>query len=330
MTFRKIALGMLLAFCAKGAVAQQALSPMPVPSLPARIELHPVPTLTLPDAAFLKGDRTAGQATTLAGELRIAQGEGRQPAVILLHGSGGLGSAADMWARDFAEIGVSTFLLDYFTGRGLASVSADQSRLGRLQAILDAYQALAILAKHPRIDPNRIALIGFSRGGQATLYASLQRFHGMWNQSGADFAAYLPFYPDCMTTFVDDTKIKPVPVRMFHGAADDYNPAPQCTAFMERLKAAGVDVTQTLYPGASHSFDSPTGANPATVSAASQTVRNCRLREEPLGQLVNAQGAPFTYKDPCVELGPHLGYHPEASLAARAAVRAFLKERFKL
>ncbi len=330
MALRRVALSLLTVLAAQGALAQQALSPMPVPSVPSRIELHPVPTLTLPDAAFLKGDRTAGQPTTLAGELRIAQGDGRLPAVILLHGSGGLSSAADMWARDFAEIGVSTFLLDYFTGRGLTSVSADQSRLGRLQAILDAYQALAILAKHPRVDPNRIALIGFSRGGQATLYASLQRFHDMWNKSGAEFAAYLPFYPDCMTTFVDDTKIRPVPVRMFHGDVDDYNPAPQCTAFMQRLKAAGVDVTQTLYPGASHSFDNPTGGNPAPVSASSQTVRKCQLREEPLGQIVNAQGVPFTYKDPCVELGPHVGYQPEASLASRAAVRAFLKERFKL
>ena len=310
--------------------AAQDLSPMPVASLPARIELHPVQTLTLPDAAFLKGDRSAGKPTMLAGEFRIAQGEGKLPVVVLLHGSGGLSAAADMWARDFGEMGVSTFLLDGFTGRGLTAVSADQAVLGRLQSILDVYQVLAILAKHPRVDPNRIALIGFSRGGQGALYASLQRFHDMWNKSGVDFAAYMPFYADCATTFVDDTKIRPVPVRMFHGAIDDYNPAATCTAYMARLKAAGVDVTQTIYPDAAHSFDSPIGPKVPTASSASQTVRNCKLREEPVGQIVNAQGQPFTYKDPCVELGPHLGYNPAASEASRKAVRAFLKERFKL
>ena len=53
--------------------------------------------------------------------------------------------------------------------------------LGRLNFILDIYRALDILAKHPRVDPQRIALMGFSRGGQAVLYASLKRFKEMWN-----------------------------------------------------------------------------------------------------------------------------------------------------
>ncbi len=72
--------------------------------------------------------------------------------------------------------------------------------LGRLNLILDIYRSLEILAKHPRVDPARIGLMGFSREGQAALYASLKRFDAMWNKSGIDFAAYVPFYPDCMTT----------------------------------------------------------------------------------------------------------------------------------
>jgi dienelactone hydrolase len=84
--------------------------------------------------------------------------------------------------------------------------------LGRLNFILDIYRALEFLAKHPRVDTQRLALMGFSRGGQATLYASVKRFHKLWNKSGVDFAAYLPFYPDCATTYVEDTALSSSPV----------------------------------------------------------------------------------------------------------------------
>ena len=62
------------------------------------------------------------------------------------------------------------------TGRGLVEVNSNQALLGRLNFILDIYRALDVLAKHPRVDPERIVLMGFSRGGQAALYASLSDF----------------------------------------------------------------------------------------------------------------------------------------------------------
>src|ERR1700733_8201232 len=112
----------------------------------AKVELHSFPSLTLSDQQFLKGD-TGGKPVTMTGEFRIAQGSGRLPVIVLMHGSGGIGPNIEYWAREFNTMGISTFALDGFTGRGLTSVNMDQALLGRLNFVLDAYRVLDILAK---------------------------------------------------------------------------------------------------------------------------------------------------------------------------------------
>ena len=296
----------------------------------ARVELHPISSLTISDQQFLTGDAN-GKQVTVTGEFRIAQGSGRLPVVVLIHGSGGMGPNIEYWAREFNAMGISTFALDGFTGRGLTSVNTDQALLGRLNFILDAYRALDILARHPRVDPSRIALMGFSRGGQATLFASLKRFHQLWNKSGTDFAAYIPFYPDCMTTYISDTEVADKPIRIFHGTPDDYNPVAPCKRFVERLRAAGRDVVLTEYPNVWHAFDNPLGSTVPVVVKGAQSVRNCRIVEEPNGVLINvASKLQFTYKDACVEHDPHVNHDAEATQAATSAIKGALKNAFKL
>src|ERR1700745_1437112 len=319
----------LISALAVALVASVAFSEPMSQEMAARTELHSIDTLTLSDAQFLSGDANA-KATTTAGQLRIAMGSGRLPLVLLQQGSGGMAGNVEMWARELNAIGVSTFALDGFTGRGLTAVSTNQALLGRLNFILDIYRALDVLAKHPRVDSQRIALMGFSRGGQAALYASLKRFHKMWNRSGIDFAAYIPFYPDCATTFVSDTDVVDRPIRIFGGTRDDYNPIALCKPYVDRLKAAGRDVQLTEYPDAPHSFDNPLGAQPAALSPNSQSVRNCRVREESEGMLINvATKERFTYQDACVELGPHIGHDPEATSQAKQAVKALVQSVMK-
>jgi len=296
----------------------------------AHVELHSINTLTLSDTQFLKGSPD-GAPTVTTGELRLAKSSGRLPVVVLQHGSGGMAPNIEMWSREFNAIGISTFALDGFTGRGLTQVNTNQALLGRLNFVLDIYRALDVLAKHPRVDSERIALMGFSRGGQGTLYASLKRFHKMWNRSGIEFAAYVPFYPDCATTFVSDTDVADRPIRIFGGTPDDYNPIALCKSFVERLKAAGRDVELTEYPNAPHAFDNPLGPVPPAVIAGGQSVRHCVIREEPLGLLIDASTKePFTYKDPCVETDPHVGYDAAATEAAKTSITAFFKTIFKL
>jgi dienelactone hydrolase len=297
----------------------------------ARVEIYAIPSLTISDQQFLTGDAN-GKPVTVAGEFRIAQGTCRLPVVVLMHGSSGVGANIEPWVHQLNTMGISTFVIDGFTGRGLTVVGPNQALLGRLNLIVDIYRSLDILAKHPRVDPERIVLMGFSRGGQAALYASLDRFQKLWNKSGAQFAAYIPFYPDCSTTYATDTEIAARPIRIFHGTPDDYNPVASCKAYAARLMEAKRDVVLTEYPDSQHGFDAGLlGVSTITVSANAQTARNCHLKEGEGGVLMNADtNAPFGYKDACIELNPHVGGNPGTAEAARKAVSEFLQALFRL
>ena len=319
----------LIALCVSSVLAGAQSLPK---EAAARTEIFPIPSLTLSDQQFLSGDEAAGKPVTVAGEFRVAQGSGKMPVVVLMHGSSGVGATTEAWVHEFNAMGISTFVIDGFTGRGLTVTGPNQALLGRLNLIIDIYHSLEILAKHPRVDPERIVLMGFSRGGQATLYASLDRFNKLWNKSGVQFAAYIPFYPDCSTSYLTDTEVAARPIRIFHGTPDDYNPVASCKAYVARLEAAKRDVVLTEYPDSAHGFDvGLIGNNTVVEATGSQTVRHCTIKEGEGGVLMNAATqAPFSYKDSCVELNPHVGGNPTTALEARKAVSDFLQTLFKL
>lgn len=291
--------------------------------LPARTELHPFTSLTLTDRQFLLGEE-AGPPTPLAGMLALAQGATPQPVVLLVHGSGGIGASLPLWVRQINALGMGAFLLDGFTGRGLTNTSQDQAALGRLAFILDIYRALEVLGRHPAVDARRIVVMGFSRGGQAALYAAMARFHRLWNRSGITPAATIPFYPDCATRYLEDTVMVPAPIRIHHGIPDDMNPLAPARAHAARLREAGVDVELAEYADAHHGFDNPLSPGPAEGPA--QSVRDCRISETVPGELTNlATGQPFSYEDACVARRAHIGGHAAAGALARQAVAAQLR-----
>lgn len=300
----------------------------------ARIEFHAVRTTTMTDEQFLNGMKE-GKPSTIAGELRIPRaGTERVPAVVFLHGSGGVGLWLEHWSQEFLGMGIATFIMDSFAGRGIVNTNnvdtGGQAQLGRLAMIVDAYRALELLARHPRIDPSRIAVMGFSRGGQSALYASVRRFQRMHGPTGLEFAAYIPFYAACGTTYREDGEISDRPIQIHHGAADDYVPVAPCRPYVARLHSAGKNVELIEYPNAHHVFDNP-GFKTAVKAARSETTRNCTLHEDQNGRIVNSRtGQPFTYKDACVEFGPTLAYNAEAHAAAVKAVKELLRATFQL
>jgi dienelactone hydrolase len=286
-----------------------------------RIGFHTA-TPTIPE--FLQGVRPT--ATPLIwGDLEFPLGRGeRSPAVVLVHGSGGIGPREDRWADELRRAGAATFALDSFTGRAIASTFEDQSQLSSLAMLGDAYRALELLATHPGIDPAHIAVMGFSKGGAVALYAALTRFQRLHGPAGARFALHIAFYPPCYYTFADDLVVSDRPIRLFHGTADDLAPIELCRGYIERLRRAGADARITEYLGAYHAFDRP-GAAAARHNPGEQNASRCFWEERPRGHLVNRDtGQPFSVDDPCVIRGGTFGPDPAAYRQALQAVKALL------
>jgi len=298
----------------------------------ARMELIPIESMTLSDQQILSGE-TQGKPVTIAGELRIPRGgTDRLPAVILIAGSGGLGTYIDDWARAINGWGIAVFIPDSLTGRGLVDDSLNNpKRLTGLARIVDTYRSLGRLAQHPRIDPNRIAVMGFSLGTESFLWSINERVRKLYGPPNAQFAAHIGVYSSsCNTQIRGEDQVSGRPMRLFHGTVDDWAPVEGCRAYVARLKKAGVDISLTEFPGATHAFDR-TAARERMVMPQAATFRRCSLVEGEGGQIMNSKtGKVFDSSDPCIEKGAALQYDEAATAGTREGVKALLASVFGL
>jgi dienelactone hydrolase len=294
-----------------------------------RIEVRPFESMTMTGDAFLRGE--PGKPVVVAGELRIPKpGTDKLPAVIFAHASGGINAGIDRWAQELNSIGVAVFLVDSFSGRGMSSVPPDPSNDSVMWMIVDAYRALGMLAQHPRIDPQRIAIMGWSTGGPVALYSSMERLWRAYGPPNIQFAAHIGFYGSCAVVYRDEEKVTGKPIRVFHGTADDLELIEPCRAYVARLKKAGADVALNEYPGVQHAYDWVMFKEPLKLPQA-RTVRNCSLVEGERGQLVDTKtGKPYDPNVSCTDRGGTLLYNEPAAVATTAAVKEFLTTTFGL
>src|SRR4051812_19094088 len=130
-----------LLFCMAAAALSILVSTSAPTDAQVRFEMRPVETPTLSAQQFLTGDKNVKSAI-VAGELRIPQpGTDKLPAVILVHGAGGVSSLHERWVQELNSAGVATFLLDS-SGRGLVSLVNDESQLDLLAGMIERLSSL--------------------------------------------------------------------------------------------------------------------------------------------------------------------------------------------
>ena len=229
-----------------------------------------------------------------------------QPAVLALHGCGGLYAKAGVLSSRYRETaetlhaaGYAVLMPDSFGSRGLRDVCqtrySDRS-LNVNDRVQDARAALVWLAAQPGVDARHIGVMGWSNGGTTTLTLLVQR-HTHPQEGEPPLAGAAVFYPGCGPLLKHQAVAESVPLLMQLGALDDWTPAQPCVDWACTLKArAGSDVTVHVYEGSYHGFD---GTAPV------------RLR----GDVPNGTSAH----------GVHQGGNPTARVQSLASLQSFWK-----
>jgi dienelactone hydrolase len=186
---------------------------------------------------------------------------------------------------------------DHFGPRGIERIcERDRGQMvERRERRRDTFGALEYLRKRADVDPGRIAVMGMSDGGSATINAAIP---GLNDPQDLRFKAAIALYPDC----VGYAGLKlDTPLLILIGERDDWTPAADCRDLIERLPKESAPARMEVFPKAEHSFD----------DEAQQTMY--------LARVLNSHA--------WTRYGATVGYQAAARSEAVRLVREFLQQR---
>jgi carboxymethylenebutenolidase len=192
--------------------------------------------------------------TKVTGYLSAPQGEGKFPAVVVIHENRGLNDHTRDVARRFAGEGFVALAPDLLSRKGgTASMeSPDKAReaIGTVsseEAIADLEAALAFLNQHAKVQAGQLGSVGFCWGGARSFLLAAE---------SELLKAAVVFYGSAPSA----EKIAQVrcPVLGIYGETDERitSKVPEVAAAM---KEAGKSFEYKIYPGAGHAFFNDTG-----------------------------------------------------------------------
>ncbi len=272
------------------------------------------------------------------------------PAMVILHGSGGIQDGREFeYARLFAENGIASLVVDYYTPRGVTEDTPYVMKTmitTEVDIISDAYSALKILGTHPAIDPKRIGVTGYSYGGMATRYVMDGRIKTIMAPGVPPFALHMDIYGPCHQT-LGHTGTTGAPYLAIHGDGDNSVDPELCQSVYKDIEAGGSTVESHVIAGAGHAWE-----NKAPLAEFSGGyVDGCQFSFEPETGIFLVDGAKGRFQPTpdmnreerayvrstlgelagsCVAQGYMAGSNPEADAQSKALQMAFMKRVFGL
>jgi dipeptidyl aminopeptidase/acylaminoacyl peptidase len=201
-------------------------------------------------------------------------GDGPYPAVLFIHGH-------QEQVRNGGEAFVRAGRLGIIASQGYVAASLSQPGYGHSDGPPDycgpftqeaVLVALDFLRKQPVVNPNKVALYGYSRGAIVASMVATRDSKLAAVVLGAGAYDFVSLYPTgirgidanirqeagtsaeafrARSAIYHADKIK-VTVLLLHGARDERIPVRQTEAFAEKLKAHGVAVKLKIFPNATH------------------------------------------------------------------------------
>lgn len=207
-------------------------------------------------AAMKAGPVSYGSGdTTLKGFLAYDNTiKGKRPGILVVHEWWGHNEYARTRAKMLADLGYTALAVDMYGDGKVAEHPKDAGAFANeIRENMDIgrerfQSALELLKRHPSVDPDKIAAIGYCFGGSVVLQMA---------RDGIDLKGVVSFHGSLSTTKpAIHGKVK-ARILVLNGADDVIVSVEQKEAFKKEMENAGASYRFVEYSGAKHSFTNP-------------------------------------------------------------------------
>ncbi|MDD5244044.1 MAG: dienelactone hydrolase family protein [Syntrophorhabdaceae bacterium] len=304
-----------------------------------KIEFESESYTNLPDMLKGRAPSTVTITATLSFPNEVKE---KYPAIVLIHSITGFSEPCEGWyAEAFSRAGFAVLTMESARSRGIrdAALTGGWNLFGPMTA--DAYHALNLLAQHPRIDAQHIAIAGISIGGDIAHITAFEPLRASRVKGGIRFAAHVSFYP--MLTWgieAGSDSYTGSPILVLMGDKDDCGPPSKLQLYLDYTKHAGspAPIETIIYPETYHGWGN-SWYTPASYKANLANTVKCPLvllaPKSPNGlTLLGAKGIlPYNQDrwNACMAAakGYHIGFDENIRNRSLTDVVSFLKKAMK-